>query len=338
VLCPNKSCTVPVTQSPTCNILPKNKIIKEGEIVTLSWTSTNASSVSAVSPTNWTTKTTPSGSQSVSPIETTTYTLQVSGNNKTATCSASVLVNEINNNPPDVILDSPSDGDTVTPAETALPSFALRAHGTDPDNDQVAVNIQYYPTEACRTSGSSDCIEESGWSSYAINAAQTYLPSNKPLSPGIYTWNATATDGKATSPRKFGTFTVSDTADPTKPKPSCTASPTSGTAPLSVKATAGLFPGTGALRLAEPYSYAYDFNYKAKTPQMIQPFTLNKTTAFNTYTTADTYDVYCQIIVGGQAVSKDGDLVPLDSDGAWIFGNTIKVSSAGGGSGGEVAP
>jgi len=318
------TCSAPIL--PSCKITSNPSKIDDGKSATLSWTSTNATSASATIPANWTTKTTPSGSQSVSPNNTTTYTLQVTGSSgRTATCSTSVGVNHR----PNVELISPEDGSTIFEEDTA--GLTLKARGTDPDNDPVQVIIQYQLSD--------DLWDKGTWSPFGLNQIQTYVPQKRPLSIGNYDWCTTARDrsnNEFTSARKCFKLRVIAS---TPPKPSCSASPASGAAPLSAKATAGLFHGTGAKELKGAVSYAYDFNYKAKNPQMMQPSTLDKTTAYNTYTTSGLYDVYCQIIVNGQAVKADGTLTSLLSDpNAWIRGKDIKVSSAGGGSGGEVAP
>jgi hypothetical protein len=252
--------------------------------------------------------------------------LKVTGSNgRSAFCHASVGVNHR----PNVELISPEDGSTIF--EEYSSTLFLKARGTDPDNDLVQVVIQYQLSD--------DLWDKGTWSPFGLNQTQTYVPKNRPLSVGTYNWSATARDrdnNDFLSPRRFYRFRVIAS---TPPKPSCSASPTSGTAPLSAKATAGLYRGTGAKKLEGAIYYAYDFNYKAKNPQMMQPSTLDKTTAYNTYTTSGLYDVYCQIIVNGQAVKADGTLTSLLSDpNAWIRGDEIKVSSAGGGSGGEVAP
>ena len=120
------------------------------------------------------------------------------------------------------------------------------------------------------------------------------------------------------------------------PKPFCFVAPTTGKAPLAVKATAGLNRGNPPL--LGPTAYGYDFNFN-KNPVMKKAAGIDKTSAYNTYSTAGVYDVYCQIIVNGQAVKVDGSLTgSLDDPSAWIRGGAVKVSPPGGTKGGEVAP
>jgi len=167
------------------------------------------------------------------------------------------------------------------------------------------------------------------------NASQTLIPINRPLTTGTYQWFASASDG-GPQVTKRGVFMVEDNVIPVAPKPYCSVAPTTGKAPLAVKATAGLNRGNPPL--VGPTAYGYDFNF-SKTPVMKKAAEFNKTSAYNTYSTAGVYDVYCQIIVNGQAVKADGSLVSnLDDPSAWIRGGTVKVSPPGGTKGGEVAP
>ncbi len=332
--------TISVKAKPACDIQPKNAVIKKGKSKILKWTSTNTDSITATNPINWTKKTTPSDSQEVSPTKTTTYTLQAKGAGGTSTCSASVLVKDHpNNNPPEIFLDYPANGATISVNDTN--SLVLKAHGTDPENDRIIVDIQYYPTEICWSPEGSrrdpSCIEQSGWSSpYAVNASQSLTPRNRPLAIGAYHWLALVTDGLNKPVTKTGVFMVAEDPPLVAPKPFCSVAPTKGKAPLAVKATAGLNRGNPPL--VGPTAYGYDFNFN-KNPVMKKAAGIDKTSAYNTYSTAGVYDVYCQIIVNGQAVKADGSLIGnLDDPSAWIRGGTVKVSPTGGTSGGEVAP
>ena len=80
------------TPAPTVNLLASPSTIDEGQSATLSWSSTDANSCSA----GFTSSSATSGSVSVSPIETTAYSISCSGDSGSAEDSVTVSVNVAN--------------------------------------------------------------------------------------------------------------------------------------------------------------------------------------------------------------------------------------------------
>jgi hypothetical protein len=72
----------PIPGAPTCSLSASPSSITGGSS-TITWTTKNVASVNTPSPAGWTTKTTATGSQSVSPTSTTTYGLKALGENGT---------------------------------------------------------------------------------------------------------------------------------------------------------------------------------------------------------------------------------------------------------------
>jgi hypothetical protein len=97
---------------PTVTLTASPPNISPGGSSTLSWSSTNATSCSAVSPTGWTTSTTTSGTKLVNPSGTTAYTLSCTGAGGTTTASATVTINDTT--PPTVSITAPLGGATVS--------------------------------------------------------------------------------------------------------------------------------------------------------------------------------------------------------------------------------
>jgi beta-glucanase (GH16 family) len=75
----NTSITYNITPGPTVTLSASPDLITAGSSSTLTWSSTNATSCQAASPASWTSQTANSGSQSVSPTNTTTYTISCNG-------------------------------------------------------------------------------------------------------------------------------------------------------------------------------------------------------------------------------------------------------------------
>ncbi len=92
----------PVDPSPTVKLNANPLTIFEGATTTLSWTSTNTNSCSAL----WTTATSTSGNQIVSPATTTTYSITCEKGVKTATDTVTVDVTPVSSPIPDVTLSA----------------------------------------------------------------------------------------------------------------------------------------------------------------------------------------------------------------------------------------
>ena len=78
---------------PTVTLTANPTTINSGQSSTLTWSSTNATSCSATTPSGWTSSTATSGTQSVSPTTTTTYTITCTGTGGSTPATATVTVN-----------------------------------------------------------------------------------------------------------------------------------------------------------------------------------------------------------------------------------------------------
>ncbi len=109
----------PTNTAPTVTLSANPTSVDQGNSVTLSWSSTNASSCSA----SWTNQTSTSGSASVAPTANTTYNISCSGNGGSASASASVAVN------------------AVTPPVSALTPVFLSNPTIDPEYKSASVAV-----------------------------------------------------------------------------------------------------------------------------------------------------------------------------------------------------
>jgi hypothetical protein len=78
--------------APTVTLSANPTSITSGSSSTLTWSSTNATSCSATTPAGWTSSTAISGTQSVSPVATTTYTITCTGAGGSTPASATITV------------------------------------------------------------------------------------------------------------------------------------------------------------------------------------------------------------------------------------------------------
>lgn len=136
----------PPPPSPVVSLTANPISINPGDNSTLSWSSTNATSCSAVSPAGWTSSTATNGSQSVSPSSTTTYTISCSGAGGVAESNATLIVSA--SSTPTVVLISVThdlSNDTYHNAGTVNPNNTPSTHpyisigrtcdsGSDADN------------------------------------------------------------------------------------------------------------------------------------------------------------------------------------------------------------
>src|SRR5262249_41032301 len=83
------STTVTVYAKPSVTLSAAPAAIASGQAATLTWTATNATACSAP----WTASTAPTGSHSVQPTATTTYTMNCTGAGGTASASTTVSIN-----------------------------------------------------------------------------------------------------------------------------------------------------------------------------------------------------------------------------------------------------
>jgi|GEM_PF-5965821 len=102
---------------PTVTLTANPTSVSSGGSSTLTWSSTNATSCAAASPSGWTTSTATSGSANVTNITTpTTYSISCTGSGGSAQASASVTITDPT--PPTVSITAPSGGATVSGSVT----------------------------------------------------------------------------------------------------------------------------------------------------------------------------------------------------------------------------
>jgi hypothetical protein len=98
----SESVTVSNAPAPTVNLSANPTTITSGNSSTLSWTSSNATSCAATTPSGWTNSSATSGSKSVSPTSTTTYTISCTGSGGSNQASTTITVNPSGSTPPSV--------------------------------------------------------------------------------------------------------------------------------------------------------------------------------------------------------------------------------------------
>ncbi len=119
--------TVTVNPLPTVTIIPNPNAIFNGESSVLTWSSTNAETCviePGIGEVNL------NGSVTVSPIETTTYTITVAGSGGVITANATIT---LQNSPPTAV-----DQSIITDEDTTI---SLTLAGSDPDNDIIIYEI-----------------------------------------------------------------------------------------------------------------------------------------------------------------------------------------------------
>ena len=128
VVPPPPAAPPPPPPAPTASITASPSVIESGQSATLNWTTTNADKVtiSGIGPVR------PNGSQSVSPIRSTDYTVTAAGANG-ASIEASVRVTV--NQPVAVAAPVPTPGPTMTEEEL----FAQNVHDVYFDYDKYAL-------------------------------------------------------------------------------------------------------------------------------------------------------------------------------------------------------
>ena len=141
------SVTVEVVGSPTVSLEADPPILEPGGTATLRWTSTNATNCEPVGEL-WTEKSSTSGSEPVSPSETTTYTLACSGEISTAQTSVTVQIAP----PPTLSLEADPEQITIG-GESTLSWLSTDATGCEPVGDawtdatEVSGSKKVSPTE-----------------------------------------------------------------------------------------------------------------------------------------------------------------------------------------------
>jgi hypothetical protein len=84
--------SVVVAPQPSVSLTANPTTISSGQSSTLTWTSANTTNCSATTPSGWTSSTATSGTQSVSPTTTTTYTISCTGTGGTVQATATVII------------------------------------------------------------------------------------------------------------------------------------------------------------------------------------------------------------------------------------------------------
>jgi len=130
----SSSVTVTVNTLPVVSITASPETIAEGESATLSWSSSNADSVSIDQGIGAVTENT-TGSQTVSPAVTTVYTITATNTNGTATANVTVTVN-----PLPVITSFTADVSTITEGQSVTLSWTTDADSTSIDQGIGAVD------------------------------------------------------------------------------------------------------------------------------------------------------------------------------------------------------
>lgn len=180
-------CNGTPTPEPTLTFTADPTSIDEGESSTLSWQTTNASSCTASN--GWSGNKNTSGTQSVTPSETTTYTLSCSGAGGTVTKSVTVNVDD---------------------APLPTPEVSLNANPTT-----VAVNGT--STLAWESNDASACVASGGWSgTKALDGSEVVTLS------ATTTYTIACGNGVSTS---TDSVTVNVAAEPDEPTVEITADP-----------------------------------------------------------------------------------------------------------------
>ena len=156
-----RSCENP---APTCSISANPTSILSGQYSTLNWTSTNATS--CIASNAWSGAKTLSGTQSVSPNNDSTYTLNCFGPGGSVSCSASVLI-------------------TSSPA---TPTCSISANPTSILSGQ-------YSTLNWTSTNATSCIASNAWSGTKSLSGNQYV---SPSSDSTYTLNCSGPGGSTT--------------------------------------------------------------------------------------------------------------------------------------------
>lgn len=191
---------IPYSQSttPTVSLNASPTTITSGSSSNLTWSSTNATSCGATTPSGWTSSTATSGSQSVSPTTTTTYTISCTGSGGSAQASATVTVNS-SGSPPTASVTSPTAGATVCNSING---------GTG-----ATVPISVHTTASAvnpNTVANVKLVIDSGSSPYATDTSSPYNFSldTTTLSNGNHTLTAKVTDTPAGNTASSTAITV----------------------------------------------------------------------------------------------------------------------------------
>lgn len=125
--------TVTVTTAPTANLTANPASIKSGQSSTLTWSSTNASSCTG---TNFSTGNASSGSATVAPVATTTYSISCMGTTETVSASTTVAIANglqgswlLDEGSGTTTADSSGNGNTGTLSGSPLPTWTTGVTG-----------------------------------------------------------------------------------------------------------------------------------------------------------------------------------------------------------------
>ena len=186
------SVTVQVnTPVPVVNFDANPALICGGESVILTWASANADSLAIDQGIGGVAA---NGSTTVSPIETTTYTIIATGQYGTSTASATVTLNC----KPEIALATPARGDNI-----ASDSFTIRWTDNDPDSN--AMVSLYYDSDGHGTNGT---LIIAGLNGDMDGSSDEYLWETSQLPDGIYHVYAVIDDGVNAPVISYGTGVV----------------------------------------------------------------------------------------------------------------------------------
>jgi hypothetical protein len=139
--------------APTCALKPSASSVYIGSPVTISWSSTNATSTAATSPAGWSGTTSTSGSKTLNPASTTTYAMSVTGPDGNSSCITTVTVSS----PPPTTTapktPAPKTTTPKTPVKSPAPTTTSTAPSpapTDTEPPSVPQNLSgnYYPEKS----------------------------------------------------------------------------------------------------------------------------------------------------------------------------------------------
>jgi hypothetical protein len=203
----------PTNPPPTVNLSANPTTIASGGSSTLTWSSSNATSCSATSPSGWTASTTTSGSQAVSPTSTTTYTITCTGAGGSSSANSTVTVSLANgclqsttswqNNSLAAQTSTFTFDFDATPSANNIDTITGLSNGSATGYPSLAVIVRF------NSSGTIDAVNDTGQTTGGNYTAVSSIPYASGISyhfkltvnPATHTYNATVTPsgGSATT-------------------------------------------------------------------------------------------------------------------------------------------
>ncbi|MFZ2048723.1 MAG: hypothetical protein WAV25_00235 [Minisyncoccia bacterium] len=204
--------------TPSVTLTPSTQTINSGQSATLTWSS-NLTSCSATTPTGWTSSTASSGSGTVSPTQTTTYSISCITPAGTGTCSGTVVGSKDGTTVP-----GPYEGQSCSQFTTkALCTQGWPTHGcqwngpsgstssTASASATVTVTTVQTPPDACGSgSGSTPQLNEPTTNPSACNPGVYANSPADTTTPGAQSWNWSCGAVTSCSAPKYGCRTTND--------------------------------------------------------------------------------------------------------------------------------